>query len=153
MKGINKSEFKYLIYATIFSFVTFVLILPNVINSITQLSPIFQFLIFNIGIFVFLQIFLKSVALGQKVKFGYTLGMVLLFMAIDIIVPPFLVNFNGTLNSGGTLFVSSSDYAVGLLAQSIGLSGFLVYIFTYIFSPLVLLIISSLLLKNFVKEL
>lgn len=153
MKGINKSEFKYLLYATIFSFITFVLILPNVLDSIIKLSPVFQFLIFNVSIFVFLQIFLKSVVLEQKVKFGYTFGMVLLFMALDIILPPFLVSTSGELISGGTLFASSSDYIVGLLAQNIGLSGFLIYVFTYIFFPLLLLIISSLLLKNFVKEL
>ena len=152
MKGINKSEAKYILTAGLFAFVFFVVILPNVLSSIVKLSPIIQFLIFNIGIFVFFQIFLKSVALEKKVKLGYTLGIVLLFMAIDILVPPFLVSTSGELISGGNLFASSSDYVIGLLAQNIGLSGFLIYGFTYVLFPLILLILASLLLKNFVKE-
>jgi|GEM_PF-3547559 hypothetical protein len=153
MRGINKSEFKFLIYATLFSLLLFVIVIPNFLGSIVTLSPVMQFLIFNIGIFIFLQIFLKSIALDKKVKFGYTLGIILLFMALDIIIPPLSISVQGTFASGSTLVQSSSDYILGLFWNSIGISGFLLFVFVYVVSPFILLIISSLLLKNFVQEL
>lgn len=152
-KFINKDELKYIVIATIFSFFLFVLILPNILSYIDGVSPWIQFLIFNIGIFIFLQIFLTSIATGKKFKIAYSLGIVLLFMSLDLWMPPMAVNLDGTLNSSMTLSQSSSDYIFGMLAQQMGMLGFLVYLFTYVFVPLILLLISSLLLKNFVKEL
>lgn len=153
MKGVNKQELKYIVFAGIFSFVLFVLIIPKILPSIEGISPVVQFLIFNVGLFIFLQIFLKSIAIEKKIKFGYSLGIVLLFIAIDVMLPPFLVNSDGTLQTGVTLYASSSDYMLGLLAQGIGLTGFIVYLFVYVILPLILLVISSLLLKNFVEAL
>ena len=150
----NKQELKYLAYATLFAFLVFGYIIPYVIDgNIGNLSPAVQFLVFNIGIFVFLQIFLKSMVLNTKMNITGTIGIIALFMALDILMPPLMVSPTGDLSAASTvtLSASASDYMVGLLGQSIGIHGFLLYLFTYIAAPLVLLIIAKKLVPNFVR--
>lgn len=151
--AITKSEIKYLVYATIFALVVFGYIIPYVINgNIGNLSPIVQFLIFNIGIFVFLQIFLKAATMGHKINVAGTIGIIALFMALDILMPPMMVNVDGTISSGVVLSASATDYMAGTLFTSLGLHGFLVYLATYVLAPLVLLIIAAKLIPNFVRH-
>lgn len=153
MKVINIQEIKYIFLATLFSFILFVLIIPNVLPNIDNLSPFVQFLIFNVGIFVLLQIYFKGIATDKKAGLKKTIGLVLLFMAIDIMVPPLMVNPEGVLSNNVILGSSASDYTFGLLGQQFGLTGFILYLFVYIVSPFVLLLLSSIILKNSVNSL
>lgn len=150
----NKHEIKYIIIASIFALVIFGYVIPYVIDGkIGNISPFVQFLFFNISIFIFLQIFLKSATLGSKMNITGSIGIITLFLALDILVPPLMVGFDGTLNSSVTLSASSSDYIAGLLFTNLGLKGFWVYLATYVLAPIVLLVISARLLPNFVRRL
>ena len=154
MKFINKHELKYIIYAVIFSLAWFSFILPKVIDKIDGTSPYLQFFIFNISIFIVLQIILKSHSIGGSIDWVGGLGIICLFVALDIYMPPLMVGFDGTLETGSLLYASSSDYVAGYFAtNSLHLSGMGVFLFTYIFTPFVLLIIASKILPNFVKHL
>lgn len=155
---ITKSEFKYIFYAIGFSLIWFLLLMPFLLDKGIENSNVYmQFLIFNIGIFIFLQIFLKSAAMGGSLlsfsNISCAIGLIFLIIAVDIILPPFLVTSSGELLNSVVLRSAGSDYVVGYFAANIGLSGTWVFIFTYIFAPAVLLFLSAKLLPNFVKEL
>jgi len=160
MAFFKKSEFKYIIYSFLFAIAYFVVLLPILLRvGIEKLNPILQFIVFNLGIFIFLQIFCKSIALKKMQRFRTSLGLTILFIALDLLVPPFAVNFSGQLlgnvgdSSNLILVGSSSDYTLGYILHSTGLSGFLVFFGVYVIIPLILMLISSLLLPDFVKEL
>jgi hypothetical protein len=111
--AINKRELKYLIYATVFALIVFGYLIPYAIDGkIGDISPLIQFLIFNLSIFVFLQIFLKAATSGAKINITGTIGVIALFMALDILMPPMMCNVKGELATSVTLGASASDYAV-----------------------------------------
>jgi len=151
---INKTELKYIIGVVLFSLLLFGIVIPKLINNgIEQTSPYFQFLIFNIAIFVFLQFFLKAATGGNgRINISGALGIICLFMALDIMVPPLMVSTSGELLTGVTLSASSSDYIMGLIGQTLGLHGIMVFFFTYVLAPTVLLIFAAKLLPNFVRK-
>lgn len=152
---VNKYELKYLVYATVFAIVHFGFLQPYLISQgIENSSPYLQFLVFNVGLFVFFQIFLKVATLRTSVSVQLAVGFILLFTALDVLAPPFAVSHSGVLAESGTLIRSSSDYVLGYFAtNTIHLSGVMVYIFTYIISPFVLLFAAAKLIPNFVKSL
>lgn len=149
----NKQELKYLVIATIFALTLFGYVIPYVINgNIGDISPITQFLVFNIGIFVFLQIFLKAATTNNKINITGALGVLFLFAALDILMPPLMCNFDGTLVTSVNLYASATDYIIASLFIGLGLNGFLVYLATYVLSPIILLLLSAKLIPNFVKS-
>jgi len=150
---ISKDEIKYIGIAIVFSFFLFVLIIPNILNSLDSVNVFVSFIIFNLGIFIFLQIYLRAFISDKKIKWKNSFGILFLFMALDTLIPPLLVSPQGILNNSIILGSSATDYVFGYLAIQIGLSGFIVYLFTYILMPTILLLISALLLKNLIEEL
>lgn len=150
---VNKKELKYLIIAVIFALALFTYVIPKVISAgFEDSSPYLQFGIFYLGIFVFLQIFLKAATLGRRINILGSIGVITLYMAMDTIVPPLMVSLKGELLSGPVLSASSPDYIFGLIAQQIGLTGIMVYLFTYILAPFILLIVAAKLIPNFVRS-
>lgn len=150
---VNKQELRYIATAIAFAVIFFGFIIPNLIDKgVETMDPFFQFLIFNVGVFVFLQIFLKALTLGSPVKFSTSLGILLLFLGLDLIIPPLMVNQAGEIFTGATLAASSSDYIVATLWQSFGLSGHIIYILTYMVTPFIFLFIAAKLLPNFVRK-
>lgn len=152
MKWINKQELKYLGFASLFAFIFFVVILPSSIAYFEQLNPYLQFILFNILIFFFLAIFLKSISTNKKVRWAYSIGILILFLGMDVLIPPLSIDVNGNFATNVTLIQSSSDYIFGMLYNSAGVSGFALFFCVYVLSPIILFILASLLLKNFVKE-
>jgi len=144
----NKKELQYIAFAGIFALVWFTLIIPYIVKTFD--GNIMQFFLFNVGLIIFLQIFLKAIVLESKIT--GSLGLVSLFIALDILTPPYAVSVQGELLTGMMLYSSASDYFMGTLAINLGLSGFFIYLFTYIFAPIILLIISAKLIPNFVKQ-
>lgn len=149
---ITKQEKKYILFTFLFALVWFIFVIPNFEERISGMNVYLQFLIFNLATLFFLQIFLKAFILKKRVNMKFALGVTLLFLAIDILQPPFMVNTLGQLNANVILGASSSDYVVASIGQSIGMQGLILYTFTYILIPLILLFIAGMLIKNFVKE-
>lgn len=149
---ITKTEKKYIFYSLVFAIIWFIFVIPEFQNRIDGMNYILQFLIFNLGTLLFFQIFLKVVILKKKVAFKFALGMTLLFLSLDIWQPPFVLNTLGQFSTGMILATSSSDYTVALLGQAMGLNGMILYFFTYLLVPLILLITAGMLIKDFVKE-
>lgn len=149
----NKQELKYILFSIGFAVIWFFLVMPYLIESIDGNSPYMQFLLCNVGLIIFLQIALKSFTLKTKISLFGSIGLVTLFIALDILQPPYAVLSDGTLiSSGPALIKSSSDYIAGLMGQTIGLSGTLLFGFVYIVIPAFLLYISAKLIPNFVRE-
>ena len=76
---ITKKEFKFIIYATLFAFILFGLIIPNILGWIDGISPVLQFLIFNVSLFIFIQIFLSSLYFKILTIFHLNVNLVLRF--------------------------------------------------------------------------
>lgn len=147
----TKQELKYLLIAVAFSFIVIGYLIPFLLNKQAEnINPYLQFLIFNISIFVFLQIFLKAVITNSKINIKESIGILLLFMSLDIIAPPLMISNTGQFLTGPVLSASSSDFIAGLLWSSIGVQGFFLYLAVYVLTPFILLFISSKLLKNMV---
>lgn len=149
---INKQELKYIAYSGIFAIAWFMFLLPYFVKKFDGNSPAFQFFIFSIGLYIFFFIFLKSTTTSISFNLKTSLGLLALFLAMDIYMPEYHVQMSGELLPGANLGVSAPDYFIGFLATQVGLSGFLVYLATYILIPIVLLFVSSKLLPNFVRN-
>lgn len=151
--NIEKSEIKYILFAFVLAVLIFGVIIPFLISKgVENINPWWQFIIFNIGVFFFFQVFLKSISTREKIGVKVSIGLLLLFMALDILCPPMMISLQGNLLTGPILSASASDYILGSLLINLGMSGFLVYAVTYIIIPFVLLFLSAILLKNLVKE-
>jgi hypothetical protein len=154
VSSITKQELKYVIGAVIFSALWFLAFMPYLLDKgIEDASPYIQFLVFNIGIFIFLQIFLKARTLKKGINLKNSVGIIALVMAIDTLIPPFLVTRGGELLNHVILRGSASDYIFGHFAiSSLGLSGIFVFLFTYILMPALLLFVAAHLLPNLVRN-
>ena len=152
MRWINKQELKFLMYSCLFAIIFFVIIVPLILPSIDSINPFIQFLIFNLGLVFFLSIFLKSITTTKKFNLGYSIGLLLLFLALDCMVPPLSVGIDGNFNTSMIMGKSSSDYIFGLIWNSLGIGGFALFCFVYVITPLLSLLGASILLKNFVNE-
>lgn len=152
---INKQELKYIIYSGLFAILYFIVFLPRVVNYGEIISPFLQFIIFNLGILIFLQLFLKSSTLNTKLKWRLSVGLIFLILAIDAWNPPLHVGIDGTLLTSNSLFYKAAiDYNLGNIAiNTLGLNGLPVFIFTYIIIPILLLLICATLIPNFVRQL
>ncbi len=147
----TKQELKYLAIAVVFSFVVIGYIIPYLLDGgANNMNPFLQFLIFNVAIFVFLQIFSKAIITNSKIKIRESIGVLLLFISLDIIAPPLMISTTGQFLTGPTLSGSASDYIAGLLWNSIGIQGFFLYLAVYVLTPFILLFLASKLLKNMV---
>ncbi len=154
---ISKSELKYILASGVFAFIWFVLALPVIIKLFDGNSPIFQFLIFNIGLYAFFFIFLKSKITNSEFNLKTSLGFLCLFLSLDTFMPEYHVTIQGQLIEGAALGVSTPDYIWGYLAQSIGLqtgglTGFFIYLITYVIIPVALLMVSAKTISNFVRH-
>jgi len=145
---INKKELKYIIFAGLFALIWFSFLIPNIVENYN--GNFMNFFLFGVGLIVFLQIFLKSLTL--KTKISGSLGLVILIIAIDTITPPYAVDTSGTLLNGMNLYSSAPDFFFGSLAIHLGLQGILVYLFTYVATPIILLLIVAHLIPNFVRQ-
>lgn len=151
MKISTKQELKYIIIAVVFAFVVMGYVIPYVLDGgANNINPFVQFLIFNVAIFLFLQIFLKAIVTKTSISIKESIGILVLFMGLDIIAPPLMISTTGQFLTGPTLSASASDYVAGLIWNSIGINGFLLYIFVYIVTPFLLFFTASKLLKNMV---
>lgn len=150
----NKTELKYITIAGIASFVWFIFLMPKLTAYFDGNNPFLQFLIFNMMLYAFFFIFLKIITTNLTFSLKSSFGLTSLFLALDILLPEYHVSISGELVKGAVLGVSTSDYIVGLFGQTyLNLSGILLYGFTYLIAPIVLLIISAYILPNFVRRL
>ena len=149
----EKKEIQYIIGAFAIALIWMVFTVPNLDHLGIGADPVIRFLIFNVGIFILLQVSLKAAILHNSIKVSETIGMLLIANGIDLLAPPFIWNTLGQANMSGLLSEASSDYIVGYLWQSLGASGFFLYALIYVVTPILLFMGAGLLLKNFVRRL
>lgn len=151
--AVNKKELKYILLAGAFALLWFMYLLPYLMQKFDGNNPWAQFALFNLGLIILLQIFLKSFTLNTRMRIELSLGLIVSFVALDILQPPYAVTKAGELISQGPLLmISSSDYIAGLFWSNLGLSGAFIYAATYVLTPLLLLLIAAKLIPNFVRH-
>lgn len=150
---IDKQEAMYIFFASVFALVWFVVLLPVVTGIWGTNFAILQFLLFNIGMYFFFFIFLKTIITDTKFNFKTSLGFMFLFIALDLWMPEYHVTVGGQLLTGASMGVASSDYIVGLLGKTVGIPGIALFLFTYLLIPVVFLLVAAKILPNFVKKL
>lgn len=149
---LERTELMYVAAASVFAVCWFIGLLPFVISVLGTDYAIFQFLLFNLGLYLFLFVFLKTLVADTRLHLRTTLGIMLLVIGIDIWLPEYHVTIDGELLTGGTLGVSAVDYIIGLLGSTIGIHGLPLYLWTYLLFPVMLLLISAKLLPNFLNK-
>lgn len=153
---IEKSEIKYLLISlVVIGLLVLSMNVETIYGGLSGLNPIWQFLIFNLFLIVAFSFLIKGIALKEKfgAVFKGALGTIIGFVALDLIIPPFLVSSQGLLE-GGLYSQSASDYFFGYIYNHyLGISGILLPIMVYFVTFIVLFGIASLLIRNFVKKL
>lgn len=150
---IERHEILYIIISSLFAVLWFAGLLQLVVGAWGNNYAVLQFLLFDIGIYLFLFIFLKALITDMRFNLKTSLGLTFLMMAFDIYMPEYHVSFSGQLIPGGIMGVGSSDYIIGLLGKTIGLPGIALFLFTYLLFPAIFFLIAAKLLPNFVKKL
>lgn len=122
--------------------------------QISSWNPVVQFVLVNLLTYFILFFIFKAVALNMGIfqLIMKSFGTVLAFLSLDIIQPEFHIGFNGVLNAGTAFGKASSDYFFGYIYSSMGIHGFLLWLFVYPITCLALLVTYALIEKNFVKE-
>lgn len=145
----NKSEIKYIIFTGLFSIIYFFLALPFLIKKIDG-NVIIQFIIFDLGIIVLLNIYLKSRSTGARINFVKSLEYMFVVLAIAIFLPPYHITpLTGELQDGAILGTASVDYFFGAIGHEyFGLNGILVSVWTFLIVPIILFLIASRISKS-----
>jgi hypothetical protein len=151
---INKQELKYILITGLFSFGYFILFLPWILQAGAEsMNPIFQFLIFGLGVYIMFFFVFKSFAMDTSMSAIFSIVILFPIMAGDLVMPEYHINIiTGELEKGATLGMASTDYFIATVWQSIGFSGYILVPLVYFVSFILLLIISALLRKNFLGD-
>lgn len=141
---IRNSENKYILFCAVFAAVYFFWALPYLIKTIDG-NIFMQFLIFDIGIIIVLNIYLKSKSLGTSISFIKSLEYMLVVLAIAIYIPPYhVVPWTGEIQDGAILGSASVDYFFGVIGRDyLHLTGIWVSIWTFIIVPTGLLYLAK----------
>lgn len=156
MKRLEKSEIMYLIFSFVIATGLAIIINNQAVNTaISSWNPIAQFLILQVGIYVTLFGVLKFVAKGKRAaKFSWegALSQVLIFLGVDLFLPPYQVSAIAGLQGGGVFAMSSNDYVLGYIFSSMGASGWLLWILVYPISFAVLFLAGSFMFRDWVSR-
>jgi hypothetical protein len=145
----NRQELKYILYCAIFAAVYFFLALPFLIKIIDG-NILGQFLIFDLGLIILLNIYFKSRSTGTKINVVKSLEYMLVILAAAIYLPPYhIVPWSGEIQDGAVLGTASVDYFFGAMGQQyLHLSGIFISIWTFLIVPIILFYLASQLSKS-----
>jgi len=140
----QKIIFISLIFITIWG-----ILITTFINEIEKLTSIQQFILVT-GIPYITPSILLAYILNedQNLSIKKIIGSYLFFSAFDLILPPFTVSITGQINTTIILGKASIDYLLAEAWMQLNIQGILLFIFTYIISFIIMLIISIFLLKT-----
>lgn len=147
----NKSEIKYIIFCTLFAAVYFLLALPWLIKTING-NILMQFAIFDVGLIVLLNIYLKSRSTGTRINFIKSMEYMLIILASAVFLPPYSVTpWNGEVIQGNMVLATASlDYFFATMGQQYLHipKGIFTSIWTFLIVPAVLFFIASKISKS-----
>jgi hypothetical protein len=150
----KNSENKYIVYCAIFAAVYFFWALPYLIKTIDG-NLFMQFLIFDVGVIAFLNIYLKSKSLGTSLSFVKSIEYMLVVLAIAIFIPPYsVIPWTGEIQSSALLSSSAVDFFFGTIGHDyLYLNGIWVSIWTFVIVPTGLLYLAKKISSsNFVRR-
>lgn len=124
----------------------FVLFKDLISESVSTLNPILAYLIYNALLFLGI-IFVAQTIENYKTKISII--SIIIFLAFDIITAPYFVTQQGTLATDADLWFASSDIFIAVLLEMIGITGKTLYYFTYVLTPIILLILIPIITGNF----
>lgn len=148
---LDSKEMKYILLAMSFLFIWMVFAVPYLNKSVSN-NMLLSFLIFNVGVFIVIQIVFKAIILSNKISLKEIPGLILIANGVGIMSPPYLVTMSGEITNSAFLASSGSDFIAATLWQSFGAGGFFLFVLTYVISPVLLFIIAGFLLKDFVRK-
>ena len=149
---IEKAELKYLgIALLVISVLLFMINNDTAYNYISSFSTLFQFAVVNLGIYFVFFFLIKYISLGASKVPEFSLGSIMVFIAMDLVLPEYHVNTHG-LVVGGLFGVGATDYFFGSIYQYMGFSGLGLVIMTYIVTFAVLFIGGAYIIKGLVYK-
>ena len=162
MKKTTKKSIDIIILFGLISIFIMYIIIPFINPWIINQSVLINFIVFYFLIFIILSGILLLALNNKKGKRNYShairlsIGFTLIIMAIDLILPSYAVDVSGNLLTSQSIgYFGSVDYAVATFWQSLGISGTLLYFFTYIITGIIFFAVALSLLgsKNFLTDL
>ena len=142
----------------VFGLAWMTVVVPGLMDSSswTEMTPVGQFIVYNIGLFFILTVFfggMVSWLLHKRLSILAMLvnglaGFMFFSFVLDMFEPPFVLNHAGEfiIQNGDTLSGAAVDYMTAWVWQGIGIHGTMLYNFTYIVTPILAVIVTVLLL-------
>jgi hypothetical protein len=157
MEKSTKQEIKFisLLMGTITIFFM-MLYFDGIRNIIEGWNPYSQFILLNLSILIMINFVFKIFVLKNKRPWHKqiisSLGMVFVFLGIDLILPDFHLTLAGEFLTGPAFSMSSIDYVVAHFWNSLGINGIILWFMTYPITFLIFMGIGAVLEKNIVEK-
>ena len=141
---IDIASLKSSIFAPIIFVTVMMLIIAYFGEFITKFDPYLQFLIITVPLSIIVLYYFGKNFDGWRV----IAGLILINWAIDLVEPPYMVGLDGVLHSEPLFAATSIDYLIGNTLSGFGISGFILFIFTYIVTFAALFLLANWLVKR-----
>lgn len=143
---ITRKEAEFAFIGTILIIAWFLFLRDILAPFLQIIPPIFAMLIYNFGLFTGLYLLASPLNGGAK-QFKFTAFIFIMFLGVDILYAPYMVNIDGSVRTSIDYWYVSTDAGFGTM-YSMFLPLFLVWIFTYVITPIILIfLIPVILLK------
>jgi len=143
---ITKRELLYALLGTIIILSWFLYLRDIIAPLLEGLPPIVAMLLFNTGLFFGLYL-LSSILDSKATRFKMSFLVLMVFLGIDILAPPYLVLKDGFIVKSIELWFVSTDAAIGSFYQSFS-SGYAVFFLTYIVTPILFLFVIPIIVSD-----
>lgn len=145
-KIIEKKEIKYGLIGIAIILAWFLWLRPRITPFLASLHPFFAMLVYEIGLFVGI-LFISSVLSKGSLNWRVATITALIFIGFDIITAPYLVTTSGVILQNVELWFVSADVGFAALYSTL-LPASLIWIFTYVVTPVILIIVIPILIGN-----
>lgn len=136
---LEKREIMFALIGTIIILVWFLQIRHIIAPYLQTLHPFIAMLIYNFGLFIGLYL-LAAPLDGKSVQWKTAIIIFVVFLGVDLLYAPYLVNDNGTIEKGFDYWYVATDSGFGSLYAEF-LPANMIWTATYIFTTVVLVFI------------
>lgn len=151
MYKIKSNEWMYLAGALGIMFLLGILInVKSINNFVSNLSPIIQFIILNLGIYFIFFVVFRFIT-SNRLSWKPSMASFLMFLSTDLILPEYHVTISGLIE-GGIFGKSATDYFFGFVYSLFGVSGFWLWLLVYPVTFAVIFIIGAFLFRDFMVQ-
>lgn len=150
---IEKKEIFYAVIGVAFIMVWFLFLKDYIAKYLSNITPFFASFIYNIGFFIGLFL-ISNVLHKTKTKIFFSIVVFIVFIGMDIMIAPYIVDIQGNISTGSDMWYVSSDGGFASLYKlffpvNIMIFGrSIIWYLTYIFTPFMLVFLLPIVIAN-----